>query len=145
MTPLRTIAQQVNDAPYTTPAKRGPKIGSRAYCGYLIFGGPLLRTSLNDRTQIAEEQFVCKRVCFTVFDKHLIPCERRRINKSDNFLTNGITSAAVGIDTYPNSFHTFWNFVVVTFDIRTMIRPLLFFQNRRIVPSIMDCSHKLLI
>jgi len=58
MTPLRTIAQQVNDAPYTTPAKRGPKIGSRAYCGHLIFGGPLLRTSLNDRPQIADEQFM---------------------------------------------------------------------------------------
>jgi len=53
MTPLRAAAQCVNDAPYTTPAKKGPKIGSRAYCGTLIFSGPLLRTSLNAILQIA--------------------------------------------------------------------------------------------
>ncbi len=54
VTPLRTAAQHVNDVPYTTPAKKGPKIGSRAYCGTLIFGGPLLRMSLNTILQIAE-------------------------------------------------------------------------------------------
>jgi hypothetical protein len=65
MTPLRAITQDVNDAPYTTPAKKGSKIGSRVYCRLLIFGGPLLRTSLNDGVQIAEEPFVYKRVYLT--------------------------------------------------------------------------------
>jgi len=46
MTPLRTILQHVNDTPYTTPAKRGLKIDSRAYCRALIFSRPLLRTIL---------------------------------------------------------------------------------------------------
>ena len=59
MTPLRTIPQQVNDVPYTTPAKKGLKIGPRVCCRVLIFSGPLLRISLNDGIQIAEEPF-CK-------------------------------------------------------------------------------------
>ena len=57
MTPLRTIPQQVNDTPYTTPAKKGPKIAPRVYCRVLIFSGPLLRTSLNDSLQIVEKPF----------------------------------------------------------------------------------------
>jgi len=57
MTPLYTIPQQVNDALYTTPAKKGPKIGSRVYCRVLIFSGPLLRMILNDGLQIAEVPF----------------------------------------------------------------------------------------
>ena len=57
MTPLCTIPQYVNDAPYTTPAEKGPKIGPRVYCRVLIFSGPLLRTSLNDALQIAVELF----------------------------------------------------------------------------------------
>ena len=54
MTPYGAAAQQVNDAPYTAPAKRGTKIGSRAYCGALIFSGPLFRIVLNDSLQIAD-------------------------------------------------------------------------------------------
>ena len=64
MTPLRTIPQQVNDAPYTTPTKKGPKIGPRAYCGTLIFSGPLLRSILNDSLQIAENPFCQQRHFF---------------------------------------------------------------------------------
>jgi len=69
MTPLRAAAQHVKDVPYTTPAEKGPKIGPRVYCILLIFSGPLLRTSLNDSLQVAEELFVYIRVCSI----HLVP------------------------------------------------------------------------
>ena len=46
MTPYGAAIQEVNDAPYTTPAKKGPKIASRAYCRQVIFSGPPLRTIL---------------------------------------------------------------------------------------------------
>jgi len=54
MTPYDTIPQQVNDAPDTTPAKRGTKIGSRAYCEHVIFSRPLFRTILNHGLQTSE-------------------------------------------------------------------------------------------
>ena len=54
MTPLRTITQHVNDAPHTTPAKRGSKIGARAYCRNVISGRGLFRLVLNVPTQIPE-------------------------------------------------------------------------------------------
>ena len=60
MTPLRTIPQHVNDAPYTTPAKKKSKIGSRAYCRNVISSRPLFRTSLNISLHIAVEQFIHK-------------------------------------------------------------------------------------
>ena len=53
MTPLLTITQHVNDAPYTTPAKRGLKIEARAYCRNVISGRGLFRLSLNDCLQVA--------------------------------------------------------------------------------------------
>ena len=54
MTPLRTITQHVNDAPYTTPAKTGLKIGPRAYCRNVISGRGLFRLDLNSGLQIVE-------------------------------------------------------------------------------------------
>ncbi|NLI35928.1 MAG: hypothetical protein GX416_05380 [Bacteroidales bacterium] len=57
MTPYGATAQQVNDAPYTTPARKGLKIGLRAYRRNLIFSGPLLRTSLNGSLQVADWPF----------------------------------------------------------------------------------------
>ena len=57
MTPLRTILQQVNDTPYTTPAKIGPKIGARAYCRNVISSRGLFRLDLNTPLQIAVGHF----------------------------------------------------------------------------------------
>ena len=54
MTPLCAITQHINDAPYTTPAKRGLKIGLRAYCRNVISGRGLFRLGLNVPLQIAE-------------------------------------------------------------------------------------------
>ena len=54
MTPLRTITQYVNDVPYTTPAKRGLKIDSGAYCRNVISGRGLFRLVLNMPIRIAE-------------------------------------------------------------------------------------------
>ena len=54
MTPLLTITQHVNDAPHTTPAERGLKIGARAYCRNVISGRGLFRLGLNVPLQIAE-------------------------------------------------------------------------------------------
>jgi predicted metalloenzyme YecM len=54
MTPLRVILQQVNDTPYTTPAKRGLEIGSRVYCRNVISGRPFFGTNLNRPLQIVE-------------------------------------------------------------------------------------------
>ena len=76
MTPLRAAAQHVKDAPHTTPAKKGPEIGSRAYCETLIFSGPPLRMILNGSLQIAEGRFVQKQMCSTFFGKHLIRHEK---------------------------------------------------------------------
>lgn len=53
VTPYRTITQEVNGALYTAPAKRGPKIGSRAYREHVIFSRPLFRATLNTALQIA--------------------------------------------------------------------------------------------
>jgi len=44
ITPYRAVAQYVNDTPYTMPAKRILKIGSRAYRGHVIFSRPLLKS-----------------------------------------------------------------------------------------------------
>ena len=55
MTPLRTITQHLNDAPYTTPAERDLKIGARAYCRNVISGRGLFRLNLNDTLQIADD------------------------------------------------------------------------------------------
>ena len=54
MTPLRTITQYINDAPYTTPAKRGSKIWARAYCRDVISGRGLFRLDLNTPLQMSE-------------------------------------------------------------------------------------------
>ena len=54
MTPLRTITQHINDAPYTTPAKIGLEIGLRAHCRNVISGRGLFRLDLNTPLQIAE-------------------------------------------------------------------------------------------
>ncbi len=54
MTPLRTITQHINDAPYTTPAKRGSKIWARAYCRDVISGRGLFRLDLNTPLQMSE-------------------------------------------------------------------------------------------
>ena len=54
MTPLRAMPQQVNDAPYTTPAKNDPEIDLRAYCRNVISSGPLFRTGLNDRLEASD-------------------------------------------------------------------------------------------
>ena len=54
MTPLRTITQHVNDAPHTTPAKRGLIIEARAYCRNVISGRGLFRLDLNGAIQIAD-------------------------------------------------------------------------------------------
>ncbi len=43
MTPLRAILQRVNDAPHTTPAKRGLKIGARTYYRNVISDRGLFR------------------------------------------------------------------------------------------------------
>ncbi len=51
MTPLRAMPQQVNDVPYTTPAKNGPEIDLRAYCRNVISSWPLFRMSLNGRLE----------------------------------------------------------------------------------------------
>ena len=53
MTPLRTITQYINDAPYTTPAKRGSKIGSRVNCRNVISSRGLFRLGLNVSLWIA--------------------------------------------------------------------------------------------
>lgn len=55
MTPLCAATQYVNDAPYTTPAEIGPRIGSRAYCGNVISGRGLFGISLNASLQIAAD------------------------------------------------------------------------------------------
>ena len=55
MTPLRTITQYINDAPYTTPAKIGLKIGLRAHCRNVISGRGLFRLDLNGGLQIADD------------------------------------------------------------------------------------------
>jgi hypothetical protein len=83
MTPYGGGIQQVNGAPHTTPAEKGLKIGPRAYCGHLIFSGPLLRTSLNDGLQIAVGHFAHKRVCSSLFDKYLISDDSLRAKKGD--------------------------------------------------------------
>ena len=54
MTPLRTIPQHINNTPYTTPAKRGPKIDSTAYSRNVISGRGLFRLDLNGGPQISE-------------------------------------------------------------------------------------------
>ena len=72
MTPLRTITQHINDAPYTTPAKRGSKIGARAYCRNVISGRGLFRLDLNGGLQIADYHFLCKQVCSVHLEKQLI-------------------------------------------------------------------------
>ena len=54
MTPLRTILQHIKDEPYTTPAKRDPKIGTRVYCRNVISDRALFRLDLNVPVQIAE-------------------------------------------------------------------------------------------
>ena len=53
MTPLRIILQHVNNAPYTTPAKIGLKIGPRACCRNVISSRGLFRLDLNISLQIA--------------------------------------------------------------------------------------------
>ena len=54
MTPLRAIIQHINDAPYTTPAKTGLKIGIRAYCRNVISSRGLFRLDLNTLLQTPE-------------------------------------------------------------------------------------------
>ena len=54
MTPLCTITQHINDAPYTTPAKIGLEIGLRAHCRNVISGRGLFRLDLNSGLQIVE-------------------------------------------------------------------------------------------
>ncbi len=63
MTPLCTITQHINDAPYTTPAERGLKIGLRAYCKNVISGRGLFRLDLNTPLQIAEHPICAERIC----------------------------------------------------------------------------------
>ena len=55
MTPYRTASQGVNGSPYTTPARKDLKIGSRTYCEPVIFSGPLFRAALKGSIQIAEK------------------------------------------------------------------------------------------
>jgi len=81
MTPLCTITQYVIDAPYTTPAEKGPKIGPIAYCGTLIFSGPLLRSILNDSLQIAENPF-CQQRHFFKFLAYDLECHRYNLRNS---------------------------------------------------------------
>ncbi len=54
MTPLCTIKQYVNDAPYTTPAKRGVKIKPVPHCRNVISDRGLFRLDLNTPLQIAK-------------------------------------------------------------------------------------------
>ena len=55
MTPLCTITQHINDAPYTKKEKRGLKIESRVYCRNVISGRGLFRLDLNNGLQITGE------------------------------------------------------------------------------------------
>ena len=54
MTPLCAITQHINDAPYTTPAKRGLKIDFGAYCRNVISDRGLFRLVLNVPVQIPD-------------------------------------------------------------------------------------------
>ena len=62
MTPLCTITQHINDAPYTTSAKRGLKIEARAYCRNVISGRGLFRLDLNRPIRIAEGPICAERI-----------------------------------------------------------------------------------
>ena len=72
MTPLRTITQHVNDAPHTTPAKRGSKIGARAYCRNVISGRGLFRLNLNTPLEVAEWPVYAGIRNSSGFDKYFI-------------------------------------------------------------------------
>ena len=72
MTPLRTITQHINDAPYTTPAERGLKIEARAYCRNVISGRGLFRLVLNAPIWIAERSICTYTTCSYYFEKYFI-------------------------------------------------------------------------
>ena len=63
MTPYRTITQHINNRPYTTPAKKGPKIDHTAYCRNVISSRGLFRLDLNTPLQIAEHPICAERIC----------------------------------------------------------------------------------
>ena len=86
MTPLCTITQHINDAPYTTPAERGLKIEARAYCRNVISGRGLFRLGLNAPLQITDGSIWIKRVCLILLFKQLISDENYWVGKCNNLL-----------------------------------------------------------
>ncbi len=70
MTPLCTITQHINDAPYTTPAKTGLKIEARVYCGNVISGRGLFRLGLNTPLQMSDCPICVERICSIRFPRN---------------------------------------------------------------------------
>jgi hypothetical protein len=72
MTPFRIASQQVNDAPYTTPAKRGPEIWARVYSGNVISSRGLFRIILNDSIQVSESSIYTEARHSNLLVKHIV-------------------------------------------------------------------------
>ena len=67
MTPYGAVQQRVYNVSYTTPAKRGSKIGARAYCRNVISGRGLFRLVLNVSIGISEESICACVMCPNYF------------------------------------------------------------------------------